>query len=212
MTDGSRILRTAGIPIVIAIVLLVALPKMCARAVVLSRARQQTAARTDGLHIESSRQPVSFPAGLDAERIRYLVEVDRHFSTPYAAHVSKTMPIVITPPDQKLIAALQRLGYLELGSDGSLTMTRDGMLHVDGLVEDASGWTFPLGSRQFGVVVSIAPENDTAQATIAWQWQGNAIGTQLIPTPKRHESNASFSNGNGRWALQQIDALDGDFE
>ncbi len=212
MTDGSRILRTAGIPIVIAIVLLVALPKMCARAVVLSRARQEKSATASGLHIESSHTPVSFPAGLDAERVRYLVEIDRQFSAPHTAHIPKTLPTVSTPADQNVIAALQHLGYLDLQSDGSLAMTRDGMLHLDGLVDEGSTWSLPLATRQFGAVVSISPENDTAHATIAWQWQPNAVSAQLIPTPRRHESTATFANGNGRWALQGINGLDEAFE
>ena len=58
MTDETRILRTVGIPIVIAIVLLVVMPKMCVKAVVVAKARQEKAARESGLHIESTHAPV----------------------------------------------------------------------------------------------------------------------------------------------------------
>src|SRR5206468_10116029 len=67
MTDETRILRTVGIPLVIGIVLLVMVPKMCVKAVQVSKARQEkAAAREPGFHIESTQKPVSYPSGLDA--------------------------------------------------------------------------------------------------------------------------------------------------
>ena len=79
MTDETRILRTVGIPIVIAIMLLFVVPKMCVKAVVVAKARQEKAARESGLHIESTQKPATYPAGLDADRVRYLVEIDNRF-------------------------------------------------------------------------------------------------------------------------------------
>src|SRR5437763_9278988 len=90
MSDETRILRTVGVPIVIAVILLFVLPKRCAKVVMVSKARKEAAARAaGGLHIESSQKPVVYPAGLDPERVRYLVEIDPTFSAPYTAHVNK---------------------------------------------------------------------------------------------------------------------------
>src|SRR5205807_5451765 len=69
MTDTTRILRTVGIPIVIAIVLLVVMPKSCAKVATVAKARQEKAARESGLHIESTHAPAAYPGGLDAYRI-----------------------------------------------------------------------------------------------------------------------------------------------
>ena len=51
------------------------------------------------------------------------------------------------------MAALQKLGYIEQAPDGTRTLTRDGMLHLDGLVEDATSWTFPVATRHFESVI-----------------------------------------------------------
>lgn len=213
MTDETRILRTVGIPIVIAFILLFVMPKMCARAVLVSQARQEKAARAaGGLHIESSQKPVSYPAGLDPERVRYLVEVDSLFTTPHNVRVVKASPVGTTPVEQRIVPALQKLGYAELGSDGTLTLTRDGMLHLDGLVDDGASWTFPLASRQFRSVTSIDAEGGNAHAGFAWQWQPTAAGAELMPSPKRHDANAELTNGSGRWTLVRINDLDGDLE
>ncbi|MDP9362373.1 MAG: hypothetical protein M3P29_13110 [Acidobacteriota bacterium] len=213
MTDERRILRTVGIPIVVAFILLFVMPKMCARAVPVSEARQEKAARaTGGLHIESSQKPVSYPAGLDPERVRYLVEVDSRFAAPYNVRVLKASPAGTTDVDQRVVPALQKLGYAEVGSDGTLTLTRDGMLHLEGLVDDGASWTFPLAKRQFRSVTSIDTEGGNARAGFAWQWQSNNAGTTLMPSPKRHEANAELTNGGGRWTLVQINDLDSDLE
>lgn len=227
MTDETRILRTAGIPIVIAIILLVMLPKMCARAVMVAKARQGVTETTGseevkpaephpggGLRIESSQRPVSvpadFPPGLDSERIRYLVEVDARFSAPYTARVAKKTSIGADPADQRIIRLLQKLGYIDLAGDGTLTLTHDGLLHLAGLVEDASSWSFPVAKRQFTSVTSIDSNGAAANAAFSWQWQGNTIGTELLPLPSRHDARAQFLSVDQRWSLTQIANLDSD--
>jgi hypothetical protein len=208
MTDETRILRTVGIPIVIAIVLLFVIPKMCVSVVQISKARREKAERAaGGLHIESSQKPVVYPAGLDPERVRYLVEIDPNFSAPYTVHILKTANTT-----SQIVAVLQKLGYVEAGSDGSLTLTRDGMLHLEGLVDNGSSWTFPAASREFSAVTSIDSEGANAHAAFTWMWKPNAVGTQLMPAPRPHEAKAELANVNGRWSLTRIAELDGDLE
>jgi hypothetical protein len=214
MSDETRILRTVGIPIVIAVILLFVIPKMCAKVILVSKARKEAAARAaGGLHIESSQKPVAFPAGLDPERVRYLVEIDPTFSAPYTAHINKSVGIgAAFLEQQRIIPVLQRLGYAEAGNDGTLTLTRDGMLHLDGLVDDGSSWTFPIATRQFDSVTSIDSDGANAHAAIAWQWKPNTIGAELIPSPQRHEAKAELASVGGRWSLSGIGELDRNLE
>jgi hypothetical protein len=211
MTDGTRILRTAGIPLIIAVALLYVVPKECKK--VLEVSNQRKAARAaSGLHIESSQKPVTYPSGLDAERVRYVVEIDTQFSTPYMGHVRKAAPLVLLPREQALLAALQKLGYAETASDNTVSITRDGLLHLDGLVDDGTSWTFPVAKREFVSVTAIDSNAATAHATFAWQWKPTPVGAELMPTPKRHEAKAELTNSTGRWTLVQISELDEELE
>jgi hypothetical protein len=208
MTDETRILRTVGIPIVIGIVLLVAIPKTCAKAVIASKARQEKTAHEKGLHIESTQKPVSYPSGLDADRIRYLVETDTGFSMPYTARLSKAGA---TLGDLQILAALQKLGYVERAADGSLALSRDGLLHLDGVVDDGTSWTFPVAKRQFEAVAGINGDPATANATIAWRWQPNTVGAAMIPDPKRHEAKGQFAHGATGWTMTAL-TVDSDLD
>jgi hypothetical protein len=198
MTDETRILRTVGIPIVIAIVLLVAVPKMCVKTVLVAKAKQEQAAHEPGLHIESMQKPVSYPAGLDAGRIRYMVETDTRFTAPYTVRIGKYAPATGKLP---ITDTLQKLGYLERASDGTVTLTRDGLLHLDGVVDDGIMWTFPIANRQFEGVARIEGDASNASATIAWKWQTNSAGAALLAAPKRHEAKADFANGATGWMI-----------
>jgi hypothetical protein len=209
MTDGTRILRTVAVPIIVAVVLLLMVPKSCARVVQVSKARAEKAAQqSSGLRIESSQKPVNFPSGLNPDRIRYLVEIDTHFSAPYVAHLSKTP----SATDQTIVAALKKLGYADLASDGTLTITRDGTLHLDGLVDDGSSWAFVLAKRQFQSITSIESETTGAHAHFAWTWQPNAAGAELIPSLRHHGATAELSSVGGRWSLTGIADLDNELE
>jgi len=206
MTDETRILRTVGIPIVVAIILLVALPKMCARVVLVTKARQEkAAARAAGLHIESTNKPATYPAGLDAERLRYLIENDSRFMTPYSAHVSKQANGNFTADAQRMVTMVVKRGYAEVGSDGLLALTRDGLLHLDGLVDDGSSWTFPVARRAFDSVTSIDGDAGSATANVAWHWQPNPVASELLAAPEKHEAKATLARGGDQWTVKDLD-------
>jgi hypothetical protein len=208
MTDGTRILRTVGIPVVIAVVLLVVMPKMCAKSVLVSKARQEKAARERGLHIESTHKPASYPAGLDAGRIRYLVEIDSRFSTPYTTRVDKSAPMI---GESAIVAALQKAGYIEQAPDGRRTLTRDGLLHIDGLVDDGTSWMFPVATRHFESVTAVEGDGAGAHVTFTWTWQPASVGAAVIPSPKRHDAQADFSSGATGWTMTAL-SVDSDLE
>jgi hypothetical protein len=213
MTDETRIFRTVGIPLVIAFILLFVMPKMCARAVLVSKERQVNAEHTGGLHIESSRKPVTYPEGLDPERIRYLVEVNPQFSTPSLARLSKSGAPGGSPSEEMLLAALRKLGYLETAPDGVRTLTRDALLHLDGMVDEGTSWSFLIAKREFRSVTAIETEGGSARAAFAWQWQRAAVGREMMAaSPKRHEAKAELTNATGRWTLVQISELDNELE
>ena len=207
MTDETRILRTVGIPIVIAIVLLVVMPKMCVKAVVVAKARQEKA-RESGLHIESTHRPATYPAGLDADRVRYLIGIDSRFSAPYALRVDKTAGVI---DDAAIVATLQKIGYIEQAPDGTRTLTPDGILRLDGLIDDTTSWTFPIATRHFEAVVAIEGDQTNAHVTFSWKWQPNGVGTALLPDPKRHEGRADFAQGPTGWTLTAL-TVDGELQ
>jgi hypothetical protein len=211
MTDGTRILRTVGIPLFIAVALLYVVPKECSKVIAASKQRQAARAAS-GLRIQSSQKPLMYPAGLDVDRIRYVVEIDTQFSTPYMGRVGKTSPVDLQPREQALLAAMKRLGYAETAADNTVSITRDGLLHIDGLVDDGTSWTFPVAKREFVSVTAIDSDATTAHATFAWQWKPTQVGSELMPTPKRHEANAELTNSTSRWTLMQISELDGELE
>jgi len=211
MTDETRILRTVGVPIVIAIILLVVLPKMCVKTIAVSKARQEEAKKAEGLHVESSQKPVTYPPGLDPERVRYLVEIDSRFSAPYTVHVSKVHDAITTLGEDRIVPALRKLGYVDVGSDGTLTLTSDGLLHIDGLIEDANSWSFPVATRQFTAVTSVDGDASAASAVFTWKWQPNPIGAELIAAPKRHEAKADLGRGPTGWTLTGL-TVDGELQ
>lgn len=212
MSDGTRILKTVGIPLAIAVAMLVVVPKECSKVMEISKQRQAARAAASGLHIESSQKPVTYPSGLDAERVRYVVEIDSQFSTPYMGRVRKAAALVLLPREQLQLAALQKLGYAETAPDNTVSITRDGLLHIDGLVDDGTSWTFPIAKREFVSVTAIDSDATTAHASFAWQWKPTAVGAELMPTPKRHDAKAELTNSTGRWTLVQISDLDGELE
>jgi hypothetical protein len=207
MTDETRILRTVGIPIVIGIVLLVVMPKMCVKAVVVAKAHQEKAARESGLHIESTHKPATYPVGLDAERVRYLIEIDERFSAPYTVHVAKS---VTTEADAAIVAAMQKGGYIEQAPDGTRTLTRDGLLHLDGLVDEGTSWAFPIATRRFDAVVAIEGDPSNLHVTFSWRWQPNSVGAALLSDPKRHEAKADLSPSTTGWTMTGL-AVDSDW-
>jgi hypothetical protein len=157
-----------------------------------------------------TQKPVSYPAGLDPERVKYLVEIDHDFSAPYTVHINKSLGTLGSAliEQQQIIPVLRKLGYAEVDGNRTLTLTRDGLLHLDGLVDDGTSWTFPVATREFNAVTAIDNDGSNAHAKFVWKWKPNAIGAELITTPKRHDAKADLTNVGGRWSLTGISELD----
>lgn len=234
MTDGTRILRTIGVPLVLAIILLVVLPRMCARAIDAARLQSGTPAAptassaavtadstAGGLHISSTSpdaplppRPQSYPAGLDATRVQYLVEIDPAFSQAATTRVPKSdagggSDVATRYP---IVPVVLRLGYFQPAGE-AYTPTREASLHLDGMSEDTAGWVVPIGRRVFDSVARVEDAGDGRyRATYRWRWEPNTIGRELLAKPKIHEATAEFSGGERHWALVQTQGLDQSFD
>ena len=230
MTDGTRILRTIGVPVVIAVILLVVLPRMCARAINAARVQTTTdtvssdsassaASSPGGLHISttspdaSPARPQNYPAGLDAERIQYLIEIDPSFVQSGTMHVPKDVSLWSDADSRfPVLPVVTRLGYFQ-ATGGSYAPTREAALHLEGMTEEAGGWLVPVGKRRFGSVARLEDLGDARyRATFRWQWEPNAVGGEILPKPKSHESTAEFGGGERHWALVQMGHLDQQFD
>jgi len=172
MTDGTRILRTVAVPVIVALIFLFLVPKTCQKAIGNRKLRRPDAAATppgdSALHIQSDApgappsKPVIYPAGLTAHRIQYLVEIDPKFSEPEILRVPKNGGLTIgdvTAAD-KLVSA----GFLEHDGSGYRLAT-GATLHLEGVTEEtrtscSSGWSLSidtLPAARFARSIFISP-------------------------------------------------------
>ena len=211
MTDQFRFLRILLFPLALLLLFFVISPRMCVRAVTQTRQQRAEAApqqteTSQGLKIVSSAPPplgaqssnFTFPQGLDAARIQYLVEIDPQFAEPKTAALPKTF---VAKND--VISALTRMQYVEKQADGTMVLTRDGALNLTNVTEQADQWVLPIATRAFEKLTHLSRvEDDRYDATFIWRWQPNAVGTELKIDPKvQHTAMAEFAGGEHHWAL-----------
>ncbi|MEK6372393.1 MAG: hypothetical protein AABO58_06825 [Acidobacteriota bacterium] len=218
MTDGTRILRTLAVPLIVALVFLFLVPKTCQKAIGTRKLRLPTAAASPpsdtGLHIESvspdapSSRPVSYPAGLDAQRVRYLIEIDPHFVEPYKILLPKPGGMVVDPAPAD---ALVRAGWFE-SSGGGYTPARGAALHLGGMNETPVAWLVPAGKRKFERVTSTADlGNGKARVGFTWQWEPNEAGRAIKSSFDLHQGAAEFGGGGEHpWDLNSV-SVDGEW-
>jgi hypothetical protein len=208
---GSNFLRGALFLLVFAMVVLLFLPKDCAKQVpgAVAKLRQREPSGSKGLHIETTtpepssgaKKAVEYPSGLDAARLQYLIELDPHYSTP------KTATLLKHPGGLEastVVAALLSLRYIERQPDGSYAFTRDGLMKVNA-TDQGDSWLIPLAKRQLVRVDAIdcsAP--DQCKMTFVWQWQPNDVGSAIQANPEPHSGTARVQGGAGRWAVSDV--------
>jgi hypothetical protein len=189
-----RLGRTLGVPLAIAFIFLVFTPKLCEKAIVEAKKRQTTPAPS-GLVISSSTPaPISasslhFPAGLDAARVQYLVEIDQAFASPMTMAVTELAPI--TP----LLIERQYV-------DKNLAPTREGLINVNGAVQSPNGWTVPVAQRKFVGIDRIEDAGDNRyHVGVRWRWEPTAVAATLLPKPQEHHLSAEFAGTDRNWVL-----------
>jgi hypothetical protein len=219
MTDGTRVLRTLAVPLIVALVFLFLVPKTCQKAIGTRKLRLPNApapaAPSDtALHIESvspdapTTAPVRYPAGLDAGRAEYLIGIDSHFVEPYKVLLPKPGGMVIDPAPAE---ALVRTGWFE-ESGGGYNPSRGAALHLDGMTETAVAWLVPAAKRKFGRVTAVEDlGNGRARVRFSWQWDPNEAGRALKSSFELHQGTAELGGGGEHpWDLNSV-SVDSDW-
>ena len=207
----SGLLKGALFFLCVTLVVVLLMPKDCAQKAAgpLAALRKPAAPAAKGLHIESSTPApkshhVAWPAGIDAARFQYLVEVDAHFAEP------KTMTLAKTGGggDAGLVSALQSLHYIEAQPDGSYAFTSDGLLRANA-TDSGTSWSVPVAKRQFVQTESInCATADQCEVIFTWKWDPNDVGKAMqAPTGPQHGS-ARIVGGPGGWVASDVSATD----
>lgn len=213
----SGILKVVLFVLCIALVVLLFMPKDCAKQAArpLEALQRAKGAKPKGLQIESSTPPpasqrANYPAGLDAEHLQYMIEVDTRFAAPLTALCPKQEPNEVYGAD-RVVNALRSLKYIEKQADGTLALTQDGLLHVTSADEGAA-WRIEVAKRQFVRAQKIAcATGDQCEVTFFWQWQPNDVGIAMKPQLAPHQGMATITNGPTGWVLGDVRQLDAEF-
>lgn len=207
MTDEFRAFRVLLVPAALIVIFFFITPRMCARKAPAATDQTTTqttaAASVGGLHIDNApaappaATASTYPEGLDAARIQYLVEIDPVFSAPVTATLSKQYD------GSSVASALLRIQYIEKAPDGTVTLTRDGLLNLS-VTDQGASWIFPIAKRAFDNVTYVSRvEDDKYTASITWHFEPNAAGSAVgIDAKKIHTATAAFVSGGGTWSLQ----------
>jgi len=217
MTDGTRILRTLAVPLIVALIFLFLVPKTCQKAIGSKKLRPlgaaaKTAPTDTALHINSespdgpSARPAAWPEGLDAQRVQYLIEIDPRFTEPMTVRIPKPGMIALDPAAGD---ALVRAGYFQ-ASDGGYSPAPGSSLHLIGMSEEPNAWRVPLGVRKFGRVTSVDMDAEgRAKVGFTWQWEQNDAGRAVKETQELRTGRAEFVGGGGHaWDLTALSAGD----
>lgn len=206
----SSLLKSALFFLCVTLVVLLLMPKDCAKKAAgpLAALRRSSAPAPKGLHIESSTPApkshnVTYPAGIDAARLQYLVEVDAHFGEP------KTMTLAKQGGgDAGLVSALQALRYIEPQPDGSYAFTSEGLLKVSA-TDNGTSWSVPVAKREFlntQIIDCSAP--DQCAVTFTWRWDPNDVGKAMQASTAPQSGTARIVGGPGGWVVSDVSASD----
>jgi len=208
----SGLLKSALFFLCVTLVVLLLMPKDCAKkaAVPLAALRRPRAAETKGLHIESSTpapksHAVTYPAGIDAARLQYLIEIDAHFAEPKTMTCPKQ---VAGNGDNGVVSALQALHYIEPQPDGSFAFTNEGLLNASA-TDNGASWSVPVAKRQFLKAESIdCTAADQCDVTFTWRWDPNPVGKAMQAPTAPQNGTARIVGGPGGWVVSDVSASD----
>ena len=206
----SGILKFALFALCIILVVLLFMPKDCAKKAAgpIAALKQSKSGGTKGLHIESSTPPpesaqVTYPAGIDAARLQYLIEIDSNFAAPKNLTCPKRTGM---PGDETLLTTLQSLHYVEPQPDGTYALTRDGLMNVTA-TDNGGTWSIPVAKRRFVKTDAIdCTASDQCNLKFTWQWQPNDVGQAMQPQLTPQPGTARIIGGAGGWVLTDLRA------
>jgi len=216
----SGLLKTALFFLCFVLALLLFMPKDCAqRAAAPIAALQKRTAKTttsaapppQGLQIKSTTPPPpatktpAWPAGVDASRFQYLLEIESHFAAPKTLSFPKQ---VINAAHPSVADALLALHYIEAKPDGTFAFTSDGLLHANA-TDEGSTWSVPVAKRQFVRVDDIeCPAADQCNVRFSWRWQPNAVGQAMQAPTEPQPGSAHIIGGSGGWVIAEVSGID----
>jgi len=173
--------------------------------------KTEDAAAPKGLRIESStppplaRGPVgTYPEGLDAQRVQYLVETNTHFAEPKTAKFSKDSK---DPNPDPVVTALRHLGYIEAKPDGAWGLTRDGAMNASA-TDLGDKWSVPIAKREFVRVTLLKCDGDQCNADFGWKWKPNNVGQAMQLGSDELTGRASLNGVDRHWLLNAISGID----
>ena len=215
MTDGSRVLKTVAVPLGIALVFLFVVPKTCQKMLGSRKLRATTASTAapadTALHISSDTPSAAgaapssaYPAGLDAQRVQYEIEINQRFADPMSYRLPKPGAVIVAL-DTAPAEALVRAGWFEQAAGGGYTPTHEAALHLPAMREEPQAWRVPLGARKFVRVTSIDLGDGKARVGFTWQWEPNEAGRAVRSVFELHQGTAEFAGGGEHaWDLNSL--------
>ena len=212
--NSSGILKSVLFFLCVTLVVLLVMPKDCAKKAAgpLAALRHSKSGGTKGLRIETSTpapasRNLAYPAGLDAARLQYLIEVDGHFAAPLTLTCPKR-PGGYPIGSPELVAALQSLRYIEPQPDGTYALTRDGLMNANA-TDNGASWSVPVAKRQFVQIDAIdCAAADQCAVTFKWQWQPNDVGQAMQPHLDPHSGTAQIVSGPDGWVVREVGGVD----
>ena len=131
--NSSGILKSVLFFLCVTLVVLLVMPKDCAKKAAgpLAALRHSRSGAAKGLRIETSTpapasRNLAYPAGLDAARLQYLIEVDGHFAAPLTLTCPKRpggYPLGSPRGARDVLALLHRIERAQIalhhGADGA---------------------------------------------------------------------------------------------
>jgi hypothetical protein len=206
----SSLLKGALVVLCAVLVIVLFMPKECAKNAIPAGALRPRSEAPKGLRIESTTPApkphgeVTYPVGLDAQRLQYLVEINTAFAAPRNATLPKGGRFDATP----VVTALKSLGYLTTQPDGSYALTNEGLLNANA-ADEGSAWSIPIAKREYlraDVIDCTAP--DLCTATFTWQWKPTAVGAAMQPQIFPHEGTARLAGGANQWVVSEVRGID----
>ena len=205
----SGLLKSALFFLCAVFIIVLFMPKDCAKkAAAPLAALRHSKGGSKGLHIETSTPApasgaVAYPAGLDAARLQYLIEINANFAAPKNLTCPKHPGM---PGNETLLTTLQSMHYVELQPDGTYALTRDGLMNVSA-TDNGGTWSIPVAKRQFLHTDAIdCAASDQCMVTFSWQWQPNDVGQAMQPQIAPQSGTAHIVGGAGGWVVTDVSA------
>ena len=215
----SGLLKGALFFLCFVLAFLLFMPKDCAQraaapiAAMQKRPRTSTAAPAPPhmLQIKSTTPPppasksVVWPAGVDASRVQYLLEIESHFAAPKTLSFPKQ---AINAAHPSAADAMLSLHYIEARPDGTFALTSDGLLHANA-TDEGSTFSVPVAKRQYDRADDIdCPAADQCNVSFTWHWQPNAVGQAMQPPLAPQRGSAHIIGGPGGWVVTEVSGVD----